>query len=174
MYLRTVTRLPCTRHEPQQLPFIVVFTVSLPESQSLSVQVTPEDVSGLLKGLKSLVERGSNDAAAVLAQVLAQLAADDSDAQVTSHVDPDGVDSGTCLSAESLPTHALSGDLPSGCPHGSSRGCIGPQGYGRGIRKSSQGALWPPDVGARICSVMRVRAPILMSRRVRIGRDQRS
>ncbi len=41
-------------------------------------------MSGLLRGLKSLVERGSGEAAAILAQVLAHLAADDGDAQVTA------------------------------------------------------------------------------------------
>ncbi len=48
------------------------------------MQATPQDVSGLLRGLKSLVERGSSEAAAILAQVLAHLAADDSDAQVST------------------------------------------------------------------------------------------
>ena len=67
--------------------------------QACNVQVTPQDVSSLLRGLKSLVERGSGEAAAVLAQVLAHLAADDSDAQVPA-------------SLPVLQQRAFSGSLP--------------------------------------------------------------
>ena len=61
--------------------------------------MTPEDVSGLLTGLKSLVERGSSDAAAVLAQVLAHLAADDSNAQVTPVDITNVLDTNDCSTA---------------------------------------------------------------------------